>query len=148
MQRSITRRAAMRASLGLAMATAGVPAPACEFYAQRFTLIHPWTRASRQGATTAVVCMSFRDINGADRLVGLDTPVAEGAELVGSEAGTALDLVIPDGGLFELTERGLHIRLTGLRHPLEIARAYPLTLNFERSGELRAALNVDYARFA
>ena len=38
--------------------------------------------------------------------------------------------------------------LVGLRHALMVAREYPLTLVFERSGSVQATLSVDYARFA
>lgn len=148
MQIPMTRRGALRATLALAALPAALPARACEFYAPNFTLIHPWTRASRPGANTAMVCMSFRDVSGSDRLIGVQTLVADGVELVGPEVGPVLDLPIPEGQVTELSERGVHLRLTGLKFPLEVARAYPMTLVFAQAGELRATLNVDYARFA
>jgi len=144
----LSRRSALRTGLALAAAPWIQSASACEYYAPNFTLIHPWTRASRAGATTALVCMSFKDVTAGDRLLGVQTPVAAGAELAGPGVGPQLDLVIPEGPLLELTERGVHLRLTELQFPLEVARTYPMTLLFEQAGELRATLNVDYARFA
>ena len=148
MTRVIRRRLALQGTLAFAAAPFVQPVRACEYYAPNFTLVHPWTRASRPGATTAQVCMSFKDVSAGDRLVGVQTPVAEGAELAGPGVGPQLDLAIAAGQTLELTERGVHLRLVGLQFPLEVARTYPMTLLFEQAGELRTTLNVDYARFA
>lgn len=134
---------------GLALAAAGwlAPARACEFYAPNFTLIHPWTRASRPDATSAVVGMSFQDVTADDRLIGVRTPVAEGAEMGGAGTLPALDFPIPAGRTTVLAEAGPHLRLTGLKLPLEMAREYPMTLIFAKAGAVRARLTVDYERF-
>lgn len=141
------RRSLLRSGLALALAPLAGSSRACEFYAPNFTLIHPWTRASRPGASSAVVCMKFQDVTQADRLIGVQTLVADGAELGGAVAGPALDFAIPPGQTSELAEAGVYLRLVGLKFPLEMARSYPMTLVFAQAGEIRATLNVDYARF-
>jgi len=148
MQSNIDRRAAMRAGLALALAPWASSSRACEFYAANFTLIHPWTRASRPDATSAIVSMKFQNVTQADRLIGVHTLVAESAELCGEGAGPQLDFPIPQGQDTELSEKGVHLRLLGLKLPLEVARSYPMTLVFANAGEVRATLNVDFARFA
>lgn len=141
------RRGVLRA--GLAIASGGLfhqskTAQAHEYFTANFTLIHPWTRASAPGATTANICMSFDEVTRSDRLIGASSPLAEGAEMGGNGVGRALDIAIPQGIKTELTETGVHLRLVGLKQPLELAREYPMTLVFALSGSLRATFLVDY----
>ena len=105
--------------------------------------VTPWTRATAGDATTAVLCMRFDEVAEDDRLVGVETAVARGAEMGGPEAGRAVDLAIPKGSQLELHEQGPHLRLTGLLQPLQVGRDYPLTLHFQKSGVLLARLSVD-----
>ena len=138
------RRTVLRWSLASAAATALPAARACEYYTGTLRVTHPWTRATAADATTAVLCMRIDEVQEDDRLISVATPVAEGAEMGGSEAGMRVDVPIPQGSLLELTDSGLHVRLTGLRHALQVGREYPLTLGFERSGLVLARLSVDF----
>jgi copper(I)-binding protein len=90
--------------------------------------------------------MKFDEVTETDRLIGVETPVAGGVELVGVGAGAGVNFLIPAGRETLLSEEGAHIRLLGLKHPLLIARSYPLQLVFEKAGIVNAALNVDYFR--
>jgi copper(I)-binding protein len=123
------------------------PARACEYFAPTLRVYHPWTRATGPQATHAVVCMTFDEVTDSDRLVAVETPVAARAELGGVGERSLIDLPIPAGRETVLTEAGTHVRLVGLRHSLEVGCAYPLKLVFEKGGEVRATLNVDYTRF-
>ncbi|OYU99310.1 MAG: hypothetical protein CFE45_13415 [Burkholderiales bacterium PBB5] len=148
MSRLIHRRAALQA--GLALGSSGLllrPARACEYFGTTLRVTHPWTRATAVGADTAVLCMRLDEVTQSDRLIGVQTPVATGAVMGGPRAGSAVDLPIPAGQETLLSETGTHIRLTGLKFPLEIARTYPLQLVFEKGGVIEATLNVDYGRF-
>ena len=132
----------------VAALTLAVPAArACEYFSPTLRVTHPWARASAAGASTAVVSMKFDDVSQDDRLIGLQTPVASSAEIAGPGAEPGLNLAIPSGRETLLGEGGLHLRLTGLRLPLEVGRSYPLQLVFERGGVVDATLNIDYARF-
>jgi copper(I)-binding protein len=91
--------------------------------------------------------MGFDEVAADDRLIAVETPVAEGAQMGGEAAGGAVNFVIPAGQASALSEQGSFVRLVGLRHPLEIGRNYPLHLGFERAGLVIARLNVDFARF-
>lgn len=122
-------------------------ARACEYFSPTLRVTHPWARASMPGATVASVSMTFDDVSQDDRLIGVQTPVASGAELAGPGAEPGLNLAIPSGRVTLLSEGGLHLRLTGLQLPLEVGRSYPLHLTFERGGVVNATLNIDYARF-
>lgn len=141
------RRTLLRAGLA-SVAALGLPsARACEFDAPNFKRIHPWTRASLDGADAAVVSMVFDQVTAADVLVGMHTALASGAQMGGAGAPAAVHFAIPQGQRTALSEAGTHLRLLGLRQPLEVGRAYPMTLIFERAGPLQTLLTVDYARF-
>jgi hypothetical protein len=84
--------------------------------------------------------------NEADRLVAGETPAAEVVELHESfmdendvmkmrpvEGGF---IEVPAGGEAELRPGGLHIMLIRLAEPLENGQTIPLTLSFEKSGEI------------
>lgn len=150
MPRPIRRRTLLHAALALG---SGLPAiliapsaRACEFFASSLRITHPWTRATPIGERTAKICMRFDEVTRSDRLIGVETPVAAGADM-GDTAG-AVEIPIPEGQTTELTEAGIHVRLTGLKHPLELGRTYPLTLRFAHGGEVAASFDVDYEAFA
>lgn len=141
---TVHRRAALRACAALGVSLLVPAARAHEFFSSSLTVIHPWTRASAEGATTAIVSMVFQDVIQTDRLIGVQTPVAEGAELGGAGVAPALDFLIREGQTTELSEAGVHLRLLGLKIALLQGREYPMTLVFEKGGAIRAALLVDY----
>ncbi|MCY7315400.1 MAG: copper chaperone PCu(A)C [Rubrivivax sp.] len=125
-------------------------ARACEYYTGLLRVTHPWTRATSPDDATAVLCMRFDEVTEADRLIGVETSVAGGVEMGGHEPGRPVDVAIAQDSQLELSEAGVHLRLTQLRHPLQVGREYPLTLMFERSGLVLARLSVDFTpmRFA
>jgi copper(I)-binding protein len=144
MKKSISRRDVLHAGIALCASLALPAARACEFYSTTLRVYHPWTRATDAEDKTAVVCMKFDEVTKTDRLIGVVTPVAAGAEMVAEGVGSRLDLLIPEGRETLLTEQGTHVRLVGLVQPLRIGRSYPLKLVFETGGLVDAQLNVDY----
>lgn len=62
-------------------------ARACEFFSTHLRIFHPWTRATAEGDTFAVLCMSFDEVRASDRLIRVESPVATHAELSGAAAG-------------------------------------------------------------
>lgn len=146
MRTGLSRRTLLRAGAGCVALGAASSPRACEFFSVNLRIVHPWVRATGPGATVAALGMTFDDVSRPDRLIGVSTPVASGAELAGSSSGPALDLAIPEGRTTVLAETGLHIRLTGLAHPLEVGRTYPMRLLFEAGGAVAASISVDYAR--
>lgn len=145
MSRVLQRRSIVRAGLAACVLAAWPSARACEFHAGNLRVTHPWTRATALDAQTAVLCMRIDEVVEADRLIGARTPVATGAEMGGPEHGRPVDVPIAQGSVIELFEEGLHLRLTGLRHGLQVGREYPLELEFERTGLLLARLSVDFS---
>jgi len=147
MDHIIHRRAALGTGFALVGSLFLPSARACEFYSDNLTIIHPWTRASTQGATSAVVSMGFKDVVQSDRLIGATTVLAEGAELGGTGAAGPVDFLIQEGQTPELSEAGVHLRLTGLKSPLVMGQQYPMTLVFEKTGPIPTQLTVEYTRF-
>ena len=147
MDRMFDRRRMLRSGLALT-GVAWLPATqACEVQGEFLRVTHPWTRATAPDAEFAVLCMRIDDVTADDRLIGVHTPVADGAELAGARRGTPLDLAIPAGSHLDMHERGLHLRLAPLRLVLHAGRSYPLRLTFARSGVVDAILSVDFPRF-
>lgn len=139
-----SRRDWLRLGLGLGGLALLPAARACEFYTDTLRVTHPYCHATEPGAAEAVVCMKFDEVSRSDRLVGVSTPVARSAEISGALARPVVDFEIPAGEETWLHERGTWLRLTGLRHPLPVGRAYPLQLDFEHGGTVLATLTVDY----
>jgi copper(I)-binding protein len=144
MRQAVPRRDVLKAGLGLFALYASPGAGACEFHTSNLRVNHPWTRATAAGATSAVVCMTIDEVTEADRLIGVETVVAEGAALGGAGAQARVDFSIPAGRESVLSESGTYVQLVGLRHPLEVGRSYPMTLIFEKGGYVLTSLNVDY----
>jgi copper(I)-binding protein len=138
----IRRRQVLHAGLAAGASLVLPSARACEFFSSTLRVFHPWTRATGD-ATSAIVSMEFDQVIETDRLIGVETPMAAGAEIGGRGANRALDLVIPQGQETRLSETGIYLRLVGLTSPLYIARSYPLRLVFEKGGALETNLSVD-----
>lgn len=145
--RTIDRRKLLQLGCASGAGLLLAPAQACEFYAAHLRITHPWTRATAPGASEAVVCMKFDEVARSDRLVRASTPVASGAALGGIGAAPVLDFAIPAGRETLLAETATYLLLTGLQLPLEVARQYPLTLEFASGAVVEATLSVDYTRF-
>ncbi len=145
MTHQIDRRLVIKAAIGFGVALVVPSARACEFFSSTMRILHPWSRASAAGASTAIISMTFDQVLQTDRLIHAETPVAEGAEMGGPGALHRVDFAIPADRESNLCETGTHLRLVRLRHPLEMARAYPLTLVFEKGGVVQADFDIDYA---
>lgn len=142
----ITRRALVGGGLAVAIAARARRAAACEFDAQYLRIVHPWTRAALVSDPFAIVCMRFENVSATDRLTGVGSPVAARAVLRHGDTQGPVDFLLPAERDSALSEEGAHVRLLGLRQPLELGRVYPLTLTFERSGVVHSELTVDLER--
>jgi len=113
---------------------------------------HPWTRAA--GANTnGAGFLTLRNTGAApDRLVSAASPAARVVELhTHIREGDVMrmrpvaDIPIPPGQTVHLRPGGLHIMLIGLNEPLRQGASVPLTLRFERAGEVQVTLSVEAA---
>lgn len=146
MNANLTRRQVLQSGLALGSVLVLPQARACEFFSTTLRVTHPWTRVTPEDASHAVVNMKIDQVLHADRLIGVETPVAGAAEIVGDPAGSkGLNLLIQQGQELQIGEAGIELRLLKLKQPLLMARTYPMTLIFEKGGAMQAELNVDYA---
>jgi len=108
----------------------------------------PWTRATPPGAKVAAGYMRITG-GAADRLIGASSPAAARVELHVTEKKDdvlrmrevkAYD--IPVGGVFELSPGGAHLMLVDIKAPFKEGAKVPLTLRFEKAGEVKVELQV------
>jgi copper(I)-binding protein len=107
-----------------------------------------WSRTALQGRT-GVVYLTIVDDGTADRLTAVASPVAAKAELHESfnENGVAkmreiAILPVAQGKPLTLAPGGYHIMLVDLKEPLKQGDAFPITLSFEKAGEVTAQVIV------
>jgi periplasmic copper chaperone A len=130
---------------------------ATEAFAQEYrirdlTIDHSWTRSTPPAAKTAAGYMTVTN-NGSvdDRLIGVRTPAAKTAELHRSEQKDGVmqmrrqenGVPIPAGSTVELAPGGYHIMMTDLSAPFVRGKDVPLTLVFEKAGEVAVELRVE-----
>jgi copper(I)-binding protein len=108
-------------------------------------MIHDgWARASIGKAPNSAAYMTLMTHGEvADRLVGVETPIAETAELHNhimqgdiAKMRKVEAIEVKPGEMATLQPGGLHIMLMGLKSALEAGDVLPLTLTFERAGDV------------
>jgi hypothetical protein len=117
------------------------------------TIEHPYARPTPPGARTGGAYCTIRNRGSAtDRLLRVASPAAASVELhsmtmqgnlMRMRPVTGID--IPANGEVVLASGGLHVMLVDLRKPLVAGDTVPLTLEFERSGRVDIAANVEAA---
>lgn len=136
------------ASLSLLMVK---PVLAHEYESGAVTVSHPWARATPGGATigAAYVTIAAKDGPG-DILLGASTPAAGRVEIhTHIMDGDVMKmrriekLVVPGGGKAMLKPSGDHIMLFDLKAPLKEGDLVPLTLVFEKAGEIKVDATVE-----
>lgn len=133
----------MRALLALALLAS------CSSGEPRIAVRDAWARQTVAGQSISAAYVTI-DNQGSrdDRLLGAASPAAAvSLHSSSSEGGIARmralgRLDIPAGSAVELAPGSNHLMLTGLGGPLEPGASIPLTLRFERSGEIEARLEV------
>lgn len=138
------------AALAVAAAFA-VPALAHEYQAGDLHIGHPWARATAEGMPTGAAFLTIRnDGETADRLLGASTDRAETVEMHRGvmEDGIArmrpVEAVdLPAGEEIAFAPGGYHFMLIGLDGALVEGTRFPLTLEFEKAGEVVVEIAVD-----
>ena len=110
-----------------------------------------WARASF-GPTGAAYFSVTNHGGAADRLVALRTPVAAKAELHEDKIDNGVmkmrllkSLTIASGQSVVLKPGTDHVMLTGLKQPLKQGESFPLTLTFEKGGDVQVMVRVEGA---
>jgi copper(I)-binding protein len=115
------------------------------------TVEQPWARATPGGAKTGAVYMTLDNKSStADRLTGASSDVADKLQIhemkvengVMKMREVAGGLSIPAGGSVALKPGGYHVMLIGLKKPLTVGEKFPLTLTFEKAGNISLTVPV------
>lgn len=115
-------------------------------------IIHPNIPQPREGAISAALYMALSNEGTmADRLIGVETPVAKAASLhesrvdaVGVASMVPLEAVdLPAGETVVLEPGGIHVMLMGLTTPLHEGDMVPATLIFEQAGRVDMQFMID-----
>ncbi len=110
-----------------------------------------WARASLGQAAKSAAYMTIANNGDAeDRLMGARAEVSKTVELhrTFEEGGVMRMRAVADGipvpakGAVKLEPGGYHIMLIGLKQPLAKGQSFPLTLSFEKAGDVEVAVSV------
>jgi copper(I)-binding protein len=110
----------------------------------------PWARATAPGATIAGGYMVIRNQGAAgDRLLSAWSPAAAKVELhVSSNDNGVMKMRevpgydVPAKGAFELKPGGAHMMFMDIKRPFKEGDKVPVTLKFEKAGEMKAEFQV------
>ena len=137
--------------LAALLIAAATHATAHDFKAGPISIGHPWARPTAAGQPVGGGFMKFSNGGAAaDRLVAASAAVSARVELhtmrmegdvMRMRQVDAIDL--PANATVELKPGGLHLMLMGLKEPLKAGDTFPLTLRFEKAGEVVVTVNVE-----
>jgi copper(I)-binding protein len=121
-----------------------VPGARAEEMKNGIMVMEPWAPPSLAGAHNgAAYFMLMNHGNTADRLMSLTTPVAGKAEIHREEVTNGVmrmrptgPLLLEPGEMITLKPGGFHVMLLDLKEPLKAGGHFPLTLTFEKAGEM------------
>jgi len=116
-------------------------------------ITHAWARATAATAKTGAAYLTVTNKGTSDdRLIGVASPVAAKAELHTSQMDNNIMRMRPleaveikAGGRAELKPGGMHIMLVDLKSPLKVGAKFPITLRFEKAGEIEIMVTVEKA---
>jgi periplasmic copper chaperone A len=112
---------------------------------------HPWARAPIGTVPNTAAYMKIENSGDTDdRLVSAKSDVAKTVMLHESRmVGDVMKMVhldkgipIPAHGSAELKPLGLHVMIMGLKQPLKKGESFPMTLVFEKQGEVPVEVKV------
>lgn len=149
----VLRRSFLAAVSATILGTGALPAAiAHEITVGDLKIDHPFARASAGPARNGAAYMTLHNTGDADdTLVAAAADVSERIELHehimddGVMRMREVDggIAVPAGGTAVLEPGGLHIMLLGLHAPLLEGESFPLTLTFERAGEVTVDVAVE-----
>jgi len=141
-----------RPILALPLLLLAVPAVAQEVRAGDLVITQGWSRAAARGGQGAGYLSIANRGTAPDRLVAASSPAAPRVELhthINDNGVMRMREVpgieIPPGQSVTLRPGGMHLMLMGLAEELRQGTTVPLTLRFERAGEVQVPLAVEAA---
>lgn len=137
-------------ALTTALLAASLLATAHEYDAGELHIDHPWSREMPPVAPTAAAYFVVHNKGDQDdRLLAIETPVAGKAEIhehahVGGmmKMQQVPNVVIPAGGEVKFAPMGYHVMLFDLKQQARDGDRFPLTLTFEKAGQVQVEVAV------
>jgi copper(I)-binding protein len=117
-----------------------------------FGFDHPWARPSLTEKGNSAAYFAVTNNSGAaDRLVGAKTGVAKVAEVhehvmkkdVMEMRKVEGGVAVGKGATVKFAPGGLHVMLIGLTTKLEAGQSFPMTLTFEKAGDVAVEVKVE-----
>ena len=141
----------MKRLFALALLAVCATANAHDYTVGELKIVHPWARATPGAIQNGAAYMTLTNIGKqADRLVSASTEAAGITELHThlNENGVMKmrqvnDIRVEAGSTVKLQPGGLHVMLIKLKQPLKEGDSVPLTLRFEKAGEVKVDIKVD-----
>lgn len=108
-----------------------------------------WARPTVKGQAAGGGFLKITGGAGPDKLVAVAADVSKSVELHSMAMDgdvmrmrqiAAID--VPAGQVVELKPGGLHVMFMGLKEPLKAGQSIPLTLRFEKAGEMKVDMKV------
>ena len=146
----------MTARRFLLLAALALPLPALAHdtvtEAGALRIVNPWTRAAGQGMQGGGFLTIRNTAAEPDRMISATSPAAGRLELhTHIRDGDVMrmrpvaDIPVPANGEVTLQPGGLHLMLIGLTQPMNDGGTIPVTLRFERAGEVTVSFAVQAA---
>jgi copper(I)-binding protein len=141
-------RYSLKSAFAAVLIVAALPAFAQD---TKITVENPYARATPAGAQTGAVYMTIDNKASApDRLTGAGSDVAAQVQVheMSMDNGVmkmrelADGLATPAGGSVTLKPGSYHIMLIRLNKPLAVGESFPLTLKFEKAGNISITVPV------
>lgn len=122
-----------------------------EYQKGPLTIDRPWSRATVAGQSVAAGYLTVRNKGAeADRLIGAASPAAERVEMhvttVERDVARMREVKsyeLRPGGTLRLAPGGNHLMLLGIKQPFKTGERIPMTLRFERAGEVSVEFAVE-----
>jgi copper(I)-binding protein len=135
---------------GLALAGGALAAQAHSYKLGDIDIGHPYARATAPGQPTGGAYLRLENRGAPDRLVSVTADVSRSVELhemkmegdvMRMRQIEAID--VPANKAVILQPGGTHIMLVGLKSPLKAGDRFPMTLKFEKAGEVKVDVSVE-----
>ena len=145
----MTRSNAMRTMAIGALCAVGLLAHAQQFKLGGITIDHPYARATATGQSVGGGFLTIVNKGADDRLLSATAAVSRSVELHTMKMeGDVMRMrqvdaiAVPAGQTVELKPGALHMMFIGLKAPLKAGDTVPVTLKFERAGEVTVQVSV------
>ena len=126
------------------------PVPAEEHRLDNPSIDHPWTRELPPVAPNGAAYFLIENSGEiSDRIVSVHSPIADRTEIHTHEMDAGMmkmrqvhSVEVPAQSTVAFEPGGLHVMLLGLKKPLVGGEGFPLTIEFEKAGEIEVTVEI------